>query len=75
MNWILYILLVLFNALDVWQTWIILQLGGYEANPLLGLLIHRFGFFPAVIGFKSIWLTLLGYCIYKKGGNNYGNNL
>jgi len=66
MIWIVFTLLIVFNALDVWQTWLILQLGGYEANPILNWLIGLLGFFPAVIGFKSIWLALLGFCIYKK---------
>jgi hypothetical protein len=56
-----------FNALDVWQTWLILQFGGHEVNPILNWLISLFGFFPAANSFKSIWLALLGFCIYKKG--------
>lgn len=47
----LYAWLVLLSALDVMLTWVILHLGGREANGAAALIIGRFGL-PGMVIFK-----------------------
>jgi len=64
-NIILFLLIVIFNILDVYQTNMLINLGVSEGSPIINYLSSKFGFLPAIIGFKTITLTLLGVCLYK----------
>jgi hypothetical protein len=33
-KWGLYLLVVVYNVLDVWHTWLLLQVGAVELNPI-----------------------------------------
>lgn len=46
-----YSLLVFASALDLLLTWVVLHLGGYEANVLAAFVIDRFDL-PGVVAFK-----------------------
>ena len=46
-----YVWLMFFSAMDIICTWIVLHVGGYEANPLADLVIGHWGRWGA-IGFK-----------------------
>jgi hypothetical protein len=46
-----YAWLVLVAALDVMLTWVILHVGGTEANPVAAKIINRFGL-PGMVVFK-----------------------
>jgi hypothetical protein len=43
-----YLWLVLVSALDIMLTWVILHLGGYEANPIAERVIEHFDLWGAV---------------------------
>jgi hypothetical protein len=43
-----YLWLVLISSLDIMLTWVILHVGGYEANPLAATIIERFDLWGAV---------------------------
>lgn len=47
----LYVWFVFFSAMDVMLTWVILSVGGSEANPIARLVIDRFQL-PGAIVFK-----------------------
>lgn len=49
--WLLYILVFFYNILDIYQTWMLLQLGASEANPLIYFLL-RVGGWPFVLIIK-----------------------
>ena len=69
LTWITFTLLVIYNILDIWHTYFVIQLGVKEWNPVINYLGDIFGMLPTLIVFKSIWLYLLGHCIfliYKK---------
>ena len=62
----LFILLLIFNALDVWQTHLLLEVGLEEWNPIVECMIQKFGFFYGVIGFKAFWLVFLGVLLVMR---------
>lgn len=55
-------LLVVYNMVDVYQTWLLIELGAVEVNPLIDFVIGHIGLWGVAI-FKMFWLMLLGYGI------------
>jgi hypothetical protein len=53
-----YVWLVLFSALDVFMTFVILSLGGLEANPVADWILQRFGIAGMTV-FKFVLITVV----------------
>ncbi len=56
--------LVALNALDVLLTWLIIGLGGYEANPYIVAFMNQFGTVPGMILAKSPPIITIGLIMY-----------
>jgi hypothetical protein len=56
---LLFTLLILLQIIDIVTTLKILELGGYEANPIMRKAMELFGVKPALIGVKSVYVILL----------------
>ncbi len=54
------------NALDSMTTWQALSLGGYEANPTLGLAADTYGDAPMLAG-KMALALLIGILVWMRG--------
>lgn len=67
MLWVLFCVIVIFNALDVYQTWLLLEAGLSEQNPILCCLINQFGFFMGTIPIKVFFIILLGVGVTLRG--------
>jgi len=67
----LFGVICVYQALDIWQTYLLFQFETFEWNPFMNYLMNRFGFFPALIGFKGFCVVLLGtlIMIYKRKVN------
>lgn len=61
---LLYLALVAYSALDIWQTWLLLNLGCVEANPIVAYFIDTMGFWEGTITIKAIVLIPLGIFLY-----------
>jgi len=57
-----YMWLVLVSALDIIFTWVILHLGGYEANALAARIIDRYGLVGVVIFKFSMMAFVILLC-------------
>jgi len=58
--WMLFFVVCIYQALDVWQTHLLLELGAYEANPIICFLAERIGSMgQAIILLKAFFITLL----------------
>jgi len=66
---LLYVIICLYNYVDIVQTKMLLDVGAFEANPLLQYLINVTGTWKIIIYYKAFWLTGLGVflLIYGKG--------
>lgn len=64
-KWGLYIVIVIYNFLDAWQTWLLLQLGAVELNPIFNYMAQCFGLMPSIIGTKFFMLSSLGILLYN----------
>ena len=66
----MYLAIFSYNMLDIYQTKLLLDLGAYEANPLLDYLIDITGSWTVIIFFKLFLLIGLGILliIQQKGG-------
>ncbi|CAN5348753.1 hypothetical protein BH09PLA1_BH09PLA1_13930 [soil metagenome] len=53
-----YAWFVLVSALDIMLTWVILHVGGYEANSLADAIIWRYGL-PGLVIFKLVLVTIV----------------
>jgi len=59
---LLYLWFVLVSSLDIVLTWVVLQLGGWEVNPVAAAIIKHWGL-PGAIGFKfSLMLIVIVLC-------------
>lgn len=58
--WSLFAALAVYQAVDVWQTYLLVELGASETNPLILWLSAYFGFVPAMILIKCFWLSIIG---------------
>jgi hypothetical protein len=56
---LLFLSLVILQIVDIITTIKILELGGYEANPIMRKAMELFGVKPALIGVKSVYVILL----------------
>lgn len=55
MVWGLFIALMFYHAVDVWQTYLLLETGLiYEANPVFNYFIENIGFWAAACVYKGI---------------------
>ena len=52
-----YTWLILVASLDVFLTYVILHLGGFEANPVAAKVIYRFGV-PGMVIFKFFFIII-----------------
>ena len=71
--WMLFALLVIFNIVDVYQTWMLINLGVQEANPLVKLFITKFGIVTEMILIKIIVFSFLLVIILKHNTFEKGN--
>ena len=64
--WLLFVLLFIYNILDCYSTKIILLNieGAYEANPLMNVVIERFGI-NSLFCVKFIIFMFLGIMLFK----------
>jgi hypothetical protein len=53
-----YLWLVLASSLDIMLTWVVLHLGGYEANGLAAVALANHGL-PGLVAFKFAFVTLV----------------
>lgn len=58
--WALYLVIVVYNALDVWQTHLLLSVGAVELNPIYNFLADYVGMISGIILVKVFFLTILG---------------
>ena len=61
----LFILILLFNALDIVISLELVQTAADEFNPFIAMLMERFGRLPAFLGPKIISLTLLAVGVFS----------
>jgi len=57
--WLLYSVVIVYNLLDAYHTWLLMQYGITEWNPILRPLIEQFGYWPGVMGVKGVVLVML----------------
>ena len=65
-KWIMYIALVFYNGVDVWNTSLLLKLGAYEANPIVAAFIYLLGPVPGMVLVKSFPLVALGLYLFSQ---------
>lgn len=63
-----YVWCVFFASLDIMVTWIVLHMGGREANGLAAWLIHRFGLWGIVVFKFVIIMLVIAVCEYVGRG-------
>ncbi len=61
---LLFLALVAYNILDVYQTKLLFDVGAIEANPLLSYLIDVTGTWISIIITKVFFLFILGLGLY-----------
>lgn len=62
--WLLFSLLIIFQFLDIWQTYLLLETGViHEANPIMKYFFKEFGFWKSCIVIKLIVMLFLGVII------------
>jgi hypothetical protein len=64
-KWGLYIVIVIYNLLDAWHTWLLLQVGAVELNPIFNYMAKYFGLMQSIIGTKIFMLGSLGILLYN----------
>lgn len=57
--WLLVLVVIAYQAVDVWQTYLLLELGAAEANPLLAYLMSLIGDLPGLVLFKAFFVAAL----------------
>jgi len=75
--WGLYIVLLCYNILDVYQTNLLFGFGAYEANPILSFFMRHPSDIQTIIIIKTIMFIFLGVllCIYNKKEKKKYENL
>ena len=58
--WPLFVVICVYQALDVYQTKMLFDFGFYEANPLVSFLIDVTGTWTIIVVVKLTGLTMLG---------------
>jgi hypothetical protein len=67
--WLLFAVICVYSALDVYQTKMLFDCGAHEANPILRWLIESTGTWLIIIFVKLILLAVLGHGMWIVGGN------
>jgi len=62
--WLLFAVICVYSALDVYQTKLLFDCGAIEANPILQWLIDLSGTWIIIIVVKLLILLIMGYCIW-----------
>ena len=65
--WLLFVVICVYSALDVYQTKMLFDCGAIEAieaNPLLQWLINVSGTWRIIIVVKLLILLFMGYCVW-----------
>ncbi len=57
-----YVWCVFFASLDIMVTWIVLHMGGREANGLAAFLIHRLGLWGIVVFKFVVIMSVIAIC-------------
>lgn len=74
MVYILFILLCIFQALDIWHTYLLLMSGiATEANPIMQVFMNQFGIVYGMVVFKAVTMAvLLTVIILNERRKNHG---
>ena len=75
--WLMFAVICIYSALDVYQTKMLFDCGAVEANPLLQWLITVYGTWKIIIVVKIIILLIMGLGIglwLRDGQNNKSIN-
>ena len=72
--WTLFGVICAYHWLDAYQTYLLLQFGCKEINPLVKLSMDQLGVIPGLLAIKLLGMTMLGvflvhYQRTKRGGN------
>ena len=62
--WLMYLTILAYQAVDVWQTDLLLRLGAYEMNPLADVFVLRYGTLNGLLVLKGWWMLALGVCLW-----------
>lgn len=62
---LLFSLIVVYNLLDFYQTKMLIDLGAYEANPILQKLIELTGSIDSILYIKSFFLWILACGLFQ----------
>ena len=65
--WGLYILVLFYNMVDVYQTKILLDLGSIELNPILNFFMNLCNSWLAIVYVKLFWLGILFILLISYG--------
>lgn len=67
----LYTWFIFISSLDLMMTWVILYVGGYEANPLARHVLHAYGL-AGMVAFKMALVLLVIVLCEWTGRRSYG---
>lgn len=67
---VLSILLVILNIGDIWSTYLLLNSGGFEMNPLAAWIFANFGFFVGGIIWKVAGVVITLKLVYMSKKHN-----
>jgi len=62
--WMLIFVVVVYSALDTYQSHLLFSMGAYEANPLLDWLMRQTGTWMVIPAMKAIMIGLLCALIF-----------
>lgn len=62
--WLLYIVVVVYNYLDAYQTGLLIRLRCMEANPIAAYFIEQFGVNIGLYGPKTTLMITLGILLW-----------
>lgn len=57
--WLLVFVVFCYQCLDMWQTHLLLEMGAYEANPIIDYAITKLGFWGGVSVVKGFFMSIL----------------
>jgi hypothetical protein len=56
---LLVLVIIVYQVLDVWQTYMLLQFDVYESNPIMAYMMSHMGTLTGMIVFKSFFIIML----------------
>ena len=56
---LLVLVIIVYQVLDVWQTYMLLQFDAYESNPIMAYMMNHMGTLTGMIVFKSFFIIML----------------